>query len=129
MYRFANILFHLSLFLYLTGCGQTFNSQSIDRFSGTGNIDVSTVQGVRLFKAYQVIQSRCINCHTGYHNSWIQYNTDNLWIKNGLIVKGEFRDSQLISRLQNEGSDMPLLAAQIPEADYQILKDWIENIP
>lgn len=128
MYPFARVLCLFSLF-FLTACGQTFNSQSIDRFSGAGNIDVSTPQGLRLFKAYQVIQNRCISCHTGYHNSWKQYNTDNLWIQNSLVIKGDFRGSLLISRLQNEGSDMPLLAAQIPEVDYQILKDWIENIP
>lgn len=116
-------------FFFLAGCGQSFNSHSTDRFKGSGNIDISTPSGLRLFKAYEVIQNRCINCHTGYHNSWNQYNSDQDWLDQGLVIKGDFRGSQIISRLQNEGSDMPLFAAQIPEADYQLLKDWIENMP
>ncbi len=128
MFHFAKISTYL-VFLLLFGCGQTFNSHSVDNFIGTGNIDISTPEGMRLFQATSVIKNRCINCHTGYHNSWLQYNRDIDWIGSGLVIKGDFRGSLLISRLQNEGSDMPLFAPQIPESEYQLLKEWIENIP
>lgn len=119
----------IAILLLLVSCGQSYNSNSTDRFVGDLNIDISTPAGERLYRAYNVLQNQCVNCHSGYHNIWSSYNTDQQWISAGLVIKGEPRSSLLISRLQNEGSDMPLFAPQISEADYQALREWIEEMP
>lgn len=116
--------------ILLASCGQTYNSNSGDdkTTSGTSGIDTSSPAGQRLAAAYTVINNRCINCHTGYHNSWANLKSDAAWLASGTVVAGNTGGSSLISRLKNVGGDMPKLNPQIPEAEYQTLIDWVNGL-
>jgi hypothetical protein len=116
-------------FLSLTSCLQSTNSNSFDRsYSQTVNIDTSTAAGERLYAAYMVLKNNCMNCHTGYHDSWTTFNTDQKWIESTLVEVNDGYSSSLIINLKNIGGSMPKDRPQLPEEDLDILLDWIDNI-
>lgn len=120
-------LFFLALFLI--GCGQDFNSNSFDREKyGTTGIDTSTPAGLRLSKAYNVMATNCTSCHTGYHNIYASYTTNQQWIDAGLVVAGDFNGSFLIQKLQNFGGNMPQGGSQLGESEITNLQEWIDNL-
>jgi hypothetical protein len=97
-------LIFISLFL-LTGCGQTFNSNTSD----TGLIPLldctegGTAAGDRFCAAKLIIQDKCINCHSGYHDQWAAFTNDALWKSSGRLLAGSTAGSSLITRLKNHG--------------------------
>lgn len=110
--------------ILLVSC-QTDNSSSFDQVLGNSNIDPTNTN---LVKAYNVIESRCINCHTGYHNSWASYNTDQAWIDSGNITAGIIGDSPLITKLKNRGGNMPVGGPNLTDEEYDTLVTWIEAL-
>lgn len=120
---------YLCLLIFLTGCGQSFNSSSGDSaFTATNGIDTTTPAGQRLDAAYTVLKNECMSCHTGYHNSWNNYKTDLAWQSAGLVVSGDPAGSQVYFRLKNVGGDMPQLNPQISEIERQTIEDWISQL-
>jgi hypothetical protein len=115
----------LIITFFLTSCGQSWNSNSKDYLLSGNGIDPSNSN---LVEAFSVINDKCINCHSGYHNSWSTLNTDQLWIASGNIVAKEPLSSPLITRLKNRGGDMPLLSSMLTETEYDTLVKWIENL-
>lgn len=121
----SNILFLLS------SCGQTFNSNSGDSgLIALGSCtEAGTPAGDRYCAAEAVIRSKCINCHSGSHDEWSSFTNDADWINSGRVVAGSTASSGLISSLRNQGGNMPEDNPQIPDADYQVLLDWVGLIP
>lgn len=115
----------LTLTLLITSCGQDFNSNSFDsqRYGNTG-IDNTTPFG----KAFNVIQTKCINCHTGYHNIYSGYTTSQAWINAGLINANDFGGSPLIIKLINYGGNMPQGGSQLSTTEITYLQDWINGL-
>jgi hypothetical protein len=114
--------------LLLTSC-QDQNSNSSDK-EKYGPISLDSDPNFP--RAFQLIQSRCISCHTGYHNTWAQYQSNGDWLSSGLINRGDANNSQLILRIINtegQDSDMPKNSSRLPDAEYEWLKKWINEIP
>jgi hypothetical protein len=112
-------------FLSLVSCGQSINSNTSDFLLSGNGIDPSNT---KLLNAFEVINDKCISCHTGYHNSWSSLNTDQLWIDSGNVTAGTSLSSPLIIRLKNRGGDMPLLSPMLTETDYNYLINWIDSL-
>ncbi|MCO4794132.1 MAG: cytochrome c [Bacteriovoracaceae bacterium] len=117
------------LFFLISSCGQDFNSNTFDkeRYGNTG-IDTSTPAGLRFSKAYNVVQTNCSSCHTGYHNIYSGYTTSQAWVDAGLVVAGDFTGSFIIQKLKNYGGNMPGGASQLSESEINYLSDWISNL-
>lgn len=76
----------------------------------------------------QILKSKCMNCHN-YHSEWLNYTTDDDWLNYGLIIRGDAANSLLIQRTVNAGGNMPQGGSPLSPAEYQVLLDWINNIP
>lgn len=119
--------FFIVLLMALSSCGQTFNSNTSDTglipfaACGAGNSDEYCAAEV-------IIRDKCINCHSGYHDQWASYKTDADWLGSGRVVAGSTAGSTLITRLKNQGGNMPADAPQISDADYQTLITWVQSL-
>lgn len=116
------------LVFVLVSCGQDFNSSSFDesKFLDVG-IDVSTPEGQRFFKAYQLIDAKCTSCHN-YHDQLSSYTTSDDWVAAGYVSPGDFTGSLLVQRLQFSGSNMPLGSSGLNTSEIDTLRDWIEGL-
>jgi uncharacterized membrane protein len=117
-------LIALITFVTLVSC-QSDNSNTFDEVLGSSNIDPTNTN---LVKAFVVIEERCISCHSGYHNKWASYTTDQAWIDSGNVTAGIIGDSPLITRLKNRGGDMPVGGANLTNEEYDTLVTWIEAL-
>ena len=123
--------FFICLLMLLTSCGQTYNSNSSD----TGLValgacsEAGTAAGDRYCAAEAINQNRCINCHSGYHDQWASYTNDAAWKTSGRVVAGSTAGSTMITRLKNQGGNMPTDNPQIPDAEYQTLLEWVQMMP
>jgi cytochrome c5 len=119
------------LSLLLVGCGQTFNSNTSD--SGLIPLlacsEFGTAAGDRYCAAQTIIQDKCVNCHSGYHDQWAAFTNDANWKTSGRVVAGSTAGSSLITRLKNQGGDMPADNPQISDANYRTLIDWVQLMP
>lgn len=126
----TNKLF-LILILLLAGCGQTFNSNTSD--SGLIPLlactEAGTAAGDRFCAAKLIIQDKCVNCHSGYHDQWAAFTNDAKWKASGRVVAGSTAASSLITRLKNQGGNMPADNPQIPDTNYQTLIEWVQLMP
>lgn len=118
---------YLIILVFLVSCGQSFNSNSKDFLLGS-QIYCSDTSQIKLCSANEVIAKNCINCHSGYHNSWSSYLTNQDWINSALIATGNSDSSSLIIKLKNAGGNMPEGAAPLSDADYQVLRSWIDSL-
>ncbi len=119
----------LAIIVFLTSCIQSTNSNTFDRtFSENIGIDRSTPAGERLYQAYIVLKNDCMSCHSGYHNSWSSFNTDQAWIDSGLIESNDAYSSTLVIRLKNIGGNMPKDNPQLSEEDFDKVIEWIDSI-
>jgi len=107
----------ISFSLFLTSCGQTFNSSSSDARYGV----------VTQSAAITILNNNCVNCHDGYHNAWGVYKTFDDYDNAGLVNSGDPDNSQIIIRLKNFGGDMPKNAGALSDADYLVLQNWITS--
>ncbi|HXH30383.1 MAG TPA: hypothetical protein VNJ01_06200 [Bacteriovoracaceae bacterium] len=109
----------------ISGC-QTYNSNTEDEAKyGPTNL----VGGAEFIRAYPVIQSRCISCHN-YHDEWANYTDSNDWVVNNLVVAGAPNSSLFITRIINHGgsgANMPQGQGPLPDAEYDLLVDWVTN--
>lgn len=116
--------------LLLTGACQDYNSNSADRIKyGPVVLDESDPNFAR---AYNIISSKCINCHTGYHNNWAELKNNDAWLDYGILLRGDPNNSMFIQRIINYGgtsSNMPFGGSPLSNSDYQHLTKWIEEMP
>lgn len=116
----------LLLFLLIISSCQDINSHSFDENLYGDN----RAQGSAAFvAAFSVIESECINCHSGWHNSYSSLLTEQSWIDASLIIPGDAVNSDIIKRLRNYGSigGMPI-EGPITNDQYETLRDWINGI-
>jgi hypothetical protein len=117
------ILFIISIF-FTVSCGQDLNSNSFDEFKFTGEVS-GTIEFVN---AYKVIEKRCISCHTGAHSQWSQYKESEEWERESLVISRNVTDSLIVSRLINNGGDMPQGGSSLPAEDIETLTKWINSL-
>ena len=116
-------------FLFFTiGC-QDYNSNSSDKLK-YGDIILDDGGDPNFLGAYQIIQSKCINCHEGRHNSWVGLSGPQ-WVANtDLIAKGLPDSSPLIMATTNWGGSMPPIGYPgLTSDEYLALRNWITNMP
>jgi uncharacterized membrane protein len=115
--------------LFLFSC-QDNNSNSGDR-GKYGPVEFDEADP-NFSKAYYIVQDRCVNCHSGYHNSWAEYKSNAAWISSGLIIQNDSQNSSFLNRIINSaqvGANMPLNGTALPDAEYDHLVQWIEGMP
>ncbi|MFZ4713142.1 MAG: hypothetical protein ACOYL6_05510 [Bacteriovoracaceae bacterium] len=115
------------MLFFLIGCGQTYNSNTFDKavFSNAV-IDVSTPAGVRLKAAYDVMEKRCMTCHT--HSGWSAFVTSTQWTSADLINPGDSANSAIIYRLNNNGGDMPTTGYILTQDELSAITTWISQL-
>lgn len=120
------------ILLSLFSCDE-YNSNSADRLKyGTGPQQEVAEGDPNFSSAFSVIQQRCISCHSGTHDTWNRYSSDDQWINSGLVHRGDPDNSPLIKRIINtgiSGSNMPQGMGAIPDSEYQLLRKWIAEMP
>ena len=120
--------FFFILLIAFSGCGQTFNSNTNDSgLVALGACDAGN--SVEYCAAEAIIQDCCINCHSGYHDQWSSFRNDAAWKASGRVVAGSTAGSTLITRLKNQGGNMPEDNPQIADAEYQTLIEWVQLMP
>lgn len=118
----------IMLLALLVGC-QDYNSNSFDRtsYGGTG----CTETDANFCTAFPIIKNRCASCH--YHQNWSTYTTNQKWIDDsGVISKNDPSNSQFIIRIINTNtasSNMPEGGSALPDAEYDALTKWIDEMP
>lgn len=124
--KFFSLLF-FSIFI-LFGC-QDYNSNSSDKLKYGGST-LDDGGDPNFLPAYQIIQSKCIACHEGRHNSWLSLNGPQWASNTDLISKGNPDSSPLIMATANWGGSMPPIGySNLTNEEYQILRNWITNMP
>ena len=126
------VVLHTFLLILLSSC-EDINSNSADKlkYSKQGP-QPEEAQDPNFAPAFKVIQNNCISCHTGFHNRWASYTTNDKWIASGRINRGDPDNSRIIERTINSGqtgANMPIGGGPLSDADYQLLRTWITNIP
>lgn len=126
------ILFPFFILLILSSC-EDYNSNSADKIKYSNEPQSEQEAGDPNFApAFAIIQSRCISCHSGFHNNWATYTSDDKWINSGLVHRGDPDNSHLITRIFNSGqagANMPQGAGALPDAEFQTLRKWIVEMP
>ncbi|MBK26411.1 MAG: hypothetical protein CME70_20595 [Halobacteriovorax sp.] len=129
----TNKIIIILLLMGLSSCGQTFNSNSNDAnlTAFVACSEAGTAAGDRYCAAEAIIRNRCTGCHAppGYHEAWSSYKNDAAWKASGLVVAGSVAASKMITRLKNQGGNMPADAPQISDAEYQTLVEWVQQMP
>jgi len=120
--------FGIVLSLLIAGCGQDYNSNSGDKDLGGGKPpaagECSEPGAARFCAAVQSMQSRCFGCHI----EWKNYKTDQDWLDSRLVSAGKSAESKVVTRLINNGGDMPLGSGAIPDSEYNAIKLWIDGL-
>lgn len=114
--------------LFLTSCGQDYNSNAFDKLKYSGSLSVGSPEEERLVAAYSVIEKNCISCHNGYHNNYSSYKSSDNWVETGLVVPGDFENSFLVKKLKNYGGTMPQGGASLGSSEIEAIQSWIENL-
>ncbi len=116
------------LIIFLGSCRlQTWNSNSGDAKPSLCTVIDRGDQN--LVDVCEIIQNRCIDCHTGYHDEWFAYTDSAAWVSAGLVdSNGDTNLSQFYTYLKNVGGSMPKNDAQIPDDEFELIKKWIQGI-
>ena len=115
------------LFIFTSCKVNTQNSNSLDAISES-KCSSLTGEALKFCNSQNIIKSRCVSCHTGYHNVYADYDQQD-YINQALIRPSDAADSTLIKRLFNAGGNMPQGGSALPSEEYETLKDWVNSIP
>lgn len=118
------------LLIFFTSC-QDYNSNTADR-AKYGPVVLSD-SDPNFSQAFSIIQNRCVNCHSSsIHDNWASLQDNNAWIDTGLIQRQSPETSYFVQRIINYGgtsSNMPQGGTPLPDAEYQHLLKWIDEMP
>lgn len=112
------------LLFFLISC-QDINSNTFD----VQQYGPTTISGSSNFQtAFPIIKTRCATCHT--HSGWSAYTTEEAWISTGYVIAQNPNASSLVTRIKNYGpsGDMPLNAGALPQAEFDAIVNWVQNI-
>ncbi len=118
------ILFLLSAFI-VSSCG---GSSAETLSPGSSLMPPPGEMEGKFAEAYEVLKTNCISCHTGKHNSWESRQTEQAWVTSGLVNAGDAANSRLVTKLKNNGGNMPKDNPQISDEDLAKIVDWINSI-
>lgn len=116
------------LFIIIFSSCQDYNSNSGDK--GKYGPVAFNETDPNFEKAYYIIQSRCVQCHSGYHNNWADFKSNNEWQGGGLVIPQDTQNSPFLARIINSGqagADMPQGGSAIPNAEYTHLVKWVNE--
>lgn len=120
----------LLTFIITVSC-QDYNSNSADRVK-YGPV-VLNESDPNFARAYNIIQSRCVSCHSStIHDPWATYQDNAAWIDSGLVQRQDSQNSYFIQRIINYGgasSNMPQGQSALSQSDYEHLVKWIDEMP
>ncbi len=112
----------------------TFSCKPIRNSSeeyGRGPSTVPGEESPEFLAAKELIDSKCVSCHTSYHNSWKNSSEKSL-IDSRYIVAGKPVESKLYQSLFNgginTGSLMPKEDSEFSEEEKKVILDWIVSI-
>ena len=112
--------------IFLLSSCQNYNSNSSDR-SVYGPVILNEADP-NFAQAYNIIQNRCISCHSSnVHNVWATYTNNAAWIDSGMISNLP-ENSYFMQRIINSGgsgANMPQGGSALPNQEYETLKKWI----
>jgi uncharacterized membrane protein len=117
----------LFITLIISGCGQSYNSNSGDegQYAPISGLDSSTPDGARLLTVYKVFQAKCFGCHS----AWTSYKSSAQWVSAGAVTAGSLSQSKVHSRLKNVGGDMPKdPIAQLTSDELAAVEAWITGM-
>jgi uncharacterized membrane protein len=77
--------------------------------------------------AFAVIQNRCASCHN--HTSWNNLTSNALWQASGYVIKGSPSTSVLITNTYRNGTGNMPPSNTLTQAEFDLLKTWISNMP
>lgn len=114
-------IFYFLIFLF--SCGQNYNSNTNDKETFK-EVTISATDP--FYKSSIILKNNCFSCHSAYS----EYNTDQQWVDAGLIIKGDFDNSLLKTKLKNYGGNMPLdPASPLSDSDVTELRNWVNSTP
>lgn len=119
----------LSLTFISAGCGNVLNSNSFDEALYGATPSSGTAE---FLAAKDILDSKCINCHTGFHASWASWDEAD-YITFGRVVAGDPSNSTVYTKIRGNEFDG---AGNMPEApapdltagELLIIRTWIESI-
>ena len=126
MKKLTTILYLSITVNLITSCMQATNSNSSDDSLYSSN----TITDPKFKAAFEVLNTKCANCHSGYHNNWSNYTNASDWQNSNLVIANDIANSDIIVRLDVWGATggMPKDASPLTESEYNSLKDWINNL-
>ena len=119
---------------FFTSCFQQSNSSSGDTSLQDSSDIIDESEGVLFASAFTVLNSKCIQCHTNYHDSWSSYTRESDWLTEGsLVVAGDANGSLLVKRTHGCGStdlgnQMPKNDDLLSSSECAAITDWINGI-
>ena len=118
------------LLTLMSSCFQSVNSNSYDN----ATYGASTYSTSNFSYAFFVIDSKCISCHDGYHDTWAAKTEENDWFEQidgvPLVSSGSTANSLIVQRLDTWGTSggMPKNDSPLSETEYNAIKTWIEGL-
>ena len=113
----------LGLITTYSACGQDYNS-----FSGDGSslqIDCGNPANTQLCAAATALKNNgCYQCHGG----WLSFTSSEAYEAAGLIDLGNRTQSPILSRLVNNGGNMPPSGAPLSAEDLNAVVDWVQGL-
>jgi len=117
----------LTLLSFFASCFQQSNSDTSD------GVKVSAGQNETFVSAFNVLVTRCIDCHTGDHNDWAELTTETQWAGLSDITPGNSDNSLLVERIHgcgaiDTGNQMPKGAERLTADECKKITDWIDSL-
>lgn len=100
---------------------QDFNTSSGDKQKYEGiQVDLNSTKG----KAYNVLRTSCLGCHSAEWNISSVDDIDNL----AFVVPRDFDNTASFMQLQGYGGAMPKGESALTSTDLGYLRDWINSL-
>jgi hypothetical protein len=113
-----------ALSLYL-GCNVPTSHENDDSLYAGGSCSGSA----QFCSFLAVVEEKCIACHTGAHNDWAPYKTEDDWVNlSGEVVPGSPNASGIFTSLTLNGGDMPFGGFTFTVEENAIFEDWINSL-